>query len=454
MSTPPTGLRRPIMHVIGDAVHYRLGLSTALAPLLLQINALEYQIRGRRGWTVAHYNAAFGHIERLHAEHLGLGGETERRRAHTDALSVFEAESCDRETIRDVVADLAREGLLEFHGDKVALAKPGLREAVDARPYATLGSVTAHYLAATLTVPVRDRMARYLEKRLPRSRDFNEIDELVNNYVFVVCRRDGLRPYIAEGRYPSPSQLNAWAYRAALSHIRDEGRDALTRGFKGARTERDLADPDGEAADLASVTEASEHRALYMSDAGEDGPGQLTSGVPMSLALMDVVGGNLDDEIQHRMSRERGEASVDRAVARMRKGGAERCLRVLSHLRADLGSAEIANREKVGRNRATTLMAEVRESIRDHVLDELAARRVLRLVEAEPCSTLIDVREYVSEMSESDGEPAIAVEAVANLVMRLVSNGRLQVGRGGSLLVTEVGRSALEAEPRTFAALG
>jgi len=186
------------------------------------------------------------------------------------------------------------------------------------------------------------------------------------------------------------------------------------------------------------------------------------SGAPHAHPLLDVVGGNLEDEILHRMTAQRGIALAEAAVRREKAGAPDRFARLLGLVLSDTGFREIGIAEGVSRNRAASLVADLRAAVQQATSHSNEAAKVLQCIQEEPCSTLEDIHEalkeqaqaaWEKEVSDAGGDDSVVGELDlsfldrinANLLDTLVSAGRAKrVGRGG-FVVTPSGEAILES---------
>lgn len=395
------------LHAIGEQTLYRLSQSVPMSSTLVDA---VLQVRG---------------TNKPHAPRLQSPDERALRSfwqecdalVHHNMVTQWVQEACEKGWICQT-----RHGL--------ALTASGLVHAVAARAHFSPQNVTAFWIGKTLTREVLHSLTQHLRHKLSRSVAFNEIQDLVHGYLVNLIRRDGLRARLAEGRQPSPANLRAWTYKAALSQFRDEGRDAHTRSFKGSKTEKDLRLGYDE---MASKSMPSDNQAIFM---GLDDDGQestLVSSNASSNPLLDIAGGNLEDEVLHKMRAQEGLALMQAAMQQEKANASERFSRLARMVMVDgLSTPEIASVEGVSRTRATVLMNEFRGALDRAAATSAIAYQVLAYLQEEPCSTLMDLQEDCKD--------------VTSLLMDdLVRSGRVQrVGRGGFILAPS-GTCALES---------
>jgi len=88
------------------------------------------------------------------------------------------------------------------------------------------------------------RATLHLRRKMPRSEQFDKIDDHMMSWIDRVIQRDGLRSRIEAGRSIAPSQVCAWARRGAYTDIRNQGREIVCRVFHGALTPKEVKERD------------------------------------------------------------------------------------------------------------------------------------------------------------------------------------------------------------------
>lgn len=438
-SLDPRGLRAPILHALGDRTLYR---TTAFAPADQFVpDAVHLAIRGDVPPQLFEFERELDRAE-------------SRRSAGRRALYQW-ADDLDRITVERVIrrgvgdetlADLYEDGLVTTRGGEWTLTLAGVAEAIDVRHLYSTRNVTTEWLTRTLTPGLLASIERHLEMRCRRSAHFNEISELPSNYFCALMARDGLKKRLRLGRHPSPTDLRQWAHRAALSQFRDEGRDALTRSFKGARTERDLRS-EADFEDVISQSMPSETQAVFLVQDDEGQAGPVVTGGALSVPLIDAIGGNLEDEMVHLLSQQRGFTLLERAIRREKKGAPERFARLLHYIRDEMSFRAIGEAEGVSRNRAASLVADWREAARRAFARSDLAFRVLAYVRENPYSTVEDMEEPIDESADATGG-GIGEEIPIELLDALVASGRLRREGNGCYTVTPRGIAVLDQGER------
>jgi len=260
---------------------------------------------------------------------------------------------------------LVSAGLVQQKKGLWVLTPSGVEKALGIRADYSEWNVTTFWLNSVLP-EFYPKMERHLSAKFPRSRDFNEILDLVNNYLTSLMSRDGLRPRIKAGKHPCVSQLCRWAARQACSQFRNEGRDAHTRSFKGALTERDRRHlqsmSEGGPQDLlADTMHSSDLDPIFLQTNSEGRESTIVSGIGQKAPLMDVCGGDLEDEISERLSRSYGFSVIEKVIRRHKQGAPERYVRLArAYMLEGSDINDIARIEGVSRNRAASLVATIR----------------------------------------------------------------------------------------------
>jgi hypothetical protein len=127
-----------------------------------------------------------------------------------------------------------------------ALTECGVREARELRAeyegklaMSCGPNATAKYLGENYD-RLRNRITLHLRRKMPRSDQFDKIDDHASTWIERIIARDGLRKRLEEGRTIAPSQACAWARRSAYTDIRNDGREPVCRVFHGALTKPEI----------------------------------------------------------------------------------------------------------------------------------------------------------------------------------------------------------------------
>jgi DNA-directed RNA polymerase specialized sigma24 family protein len=115
----------------------------------------------------------------------------------------------------------------EFESQEVEAAAPETKG-----PNATAKWLEQHYR------PLYARLHSYLERKMPKSKELEKVDDHIQTFFTSLIRRDGLRTRIEEGAPIRYSQICAWARRSAITEIRDEGTEPVCR-LHGALTKKE-----------------------------------------------------------------------------------------------------------------------------------------------------------------------------------------------------------------------
>lgn len=448
-SLSPSALRLPILHAVGDLTVYRLS-ATAPFSHLAEV-AVKAALRPHPEAETARMAEAECWLDALEAPRSTVPVGLAAFYAQLDRLTVELASGA----VAECLEGLQEEGLVrQVAGNKWSLTRASLETAVRARDVFTTKNMTAAWIDGTVDSEYLAKLDVHMGGRCKRSRQFNEISDLIHKFFLNLIRRDGLADMLAEGKHPTPSDLRNWAYRSALSSFRDEGRDALTRAFKGCRTEKDLRlDVEEEVGDAHRDTVdrsiPSEAAGVFLTEDSEGQAGTLVSGSSSAAPLLDVVGGNLEDEIIHRMTGLRGFALLEAAIRREKPGASDRFARILGMLREDKGFRDIGAAEGVSRNRAASLVADLRDAVNRAVATSTVAVRILKYVRDVPYATIEDMEEPRRiEHGENVGGLGEAVDV--SILDALVAAGRLSREGDGCYLLTAAGASALDNEDEHF----
>ena len=461
-SLDPRGWRTATLHVVGDRTLYRVSASTPLTQIAPDAYRLADDLLERpqglpaRSWeNLKDFWLACEKIGRTSARPVVL---TAAEKGVRDFFSACESVG-ELFTVEKWLLILKDEGLVRQTASGWTLTPEGVAESVAVRDLCSPVNVTACWVERVIDKAYLGKLVSHLQYNCARSAAFNELSDLVHGYLLSLINRNGLQARLARGCHPSPSNIRTWCYKSALSRFRDEGRDALTRSFKGARTEKDLRLAVDEDVTLRSLP--ADTRAIFLSPEDEGGSA-FVSGAPHAHPLLDVVGGNFEDEILHRMTAQRGIALAEAAVRREKAGAPDRFARLLTMVLSDTGFREIGLAEGVSRNRAASLVADLRAAVQQAISHSNEAAKVLECIREEPCSTLEDIHAALTEqaqaawekeVSDAGGDDSVVgaldlsfLERINdNLLDALVSAGRAKrVGRGG-FVVTSSGEAILES---------
>jgi hypothetical protein len=433
--------RDAALHVIGEGTLYRPSSSLPTDQIIRPTFKLAQ-------WRESGYRPETAPIDAWILDatlsHLGVRRSQARNLEiyldFVDDLSAYRLASQIEAALRDLVA----EGLLTCSGGKWALTAEGTAKSVNLRHLYTTTNVTSYWISRRVDDDYIGRLVATLTQWCPRSAQFGELEDLINGYFANIVRRDGFRKRIAQVRQPAFSDVKQWVYNAALSTWRDEGRDAQTRAFKGARTEKDLRQENDD--DVATRSVATDAQAIFLVTDGDGDTGTMASSGGLPMPLVDVLGGDLEDEMIHALTWRRG---MERAVAVVRKAKAgapdrfDRLLREVAEGGANVQDIEEA--EGVSRNRAGTLVTSLRTVLdRERDLAGLAVR-VFGYLKKNPFSTLADMESPVDDDPDAvDG--GLGEVVPVSLLDNLVAAGRLKrTGSGAATCycLTQAGERAL-----------
>lgn len=375
------------LHAVGEATIYKLSqsvlISQILSPMWYAATSIPPAMQQLSDWL---YGVNTQYLDR----------DVSRFCDGLDAASIPLAEADSRNTL----GLLIRDGFLIEKAGTVTLSLQGLERAIDIRAEFSPKSITSFWVDKAIDAAYIKRLEGHLAQRCPKSVQFGELGDLICNYFTNVICRDGLKNRLRQGRQPSPSDLKNWIYRAALSIWRDEGRDALTRGFKGARTEKDLHQEDE--ADIVSRSVPSEHQGLFLITDEEGGTGEFMGAGSASMPLIDVLGGDMAEEMVHRLAGQRGMQQAE-AVLRRAKSP-DRFGRVFQSLvEGELSVQEIGQQEGVTRARAAVIISNIRDTFEEEKRASSLVYKILLYIKENPYSTSADIESPVDDSPQALG---------------------------------------------------
>ena len=279
------------------------------------------------------------------------------------------------------LANLLDENHINFVAGGYTLNMSGLTEAVDNIKMLPGGkNATTVYLQGFLTPDNMRILKNHLAVKCNRSVALDEISDLIGNYLTRQMELDSMEKFLRIGQPPAISSLKLWVYRRALSTFRNEGRDALTRTVKGARTEQDLT---GESLSVA-IDGDSMLTGIYLTE-GDDDLATGNDAALLDVADMTKIPGTENLEMQECY------AVIERVLRQRQPAQAARLIRVLKLAGEGMQVQDIAAAEGCSRNLASVLLAEVRSVVMGITADGSKARQVLEYLSKEPCATSMDV---------------------------------------------------------------
>jgi hypothetical protein len=192
---------------------------------------------------------------------------------------------------------------------------------------------------------------------------------------------------------------------------------------KGARTERDLVDAPGTVLDDGLGTQA-----IYLAE--REGGSEITTAGGLADCLVDVIDTSTiaPDEMAYLTA---GLEALEAALRRRKSGNPDRFARLLAHMATDLSVKDLAEAEGVSRNRAASLLTDLRTAARDVVDTGRHVRKILTYVSEEPCATAVEIDDDVG--------------SALPLLPALVAAGWLKRDKG-SYVVTRAGSTVLGTE--------
>lgn len=446
MHTTQEGWRDAAVHAIGEGGLYRPTSSLTEDVLFTRVYRLATARAENPPPATRFYTEMWEDFE-LRRAGVSMTARNELSRYLSKVDDMIAASPQVAARIREALQPLIEQGLATRTGSGAwHLTLSGIEQAVSLRPFYSTKSVTSFWFERKIDLEYMGRLKSALSQRCVRSSHFGEIDDLIHNYVSGIIRRDAFRNRIASGRHPAFSDIKQWIYNLALSTWRNEGRDAQTRAFKGSRTEKDLAQEDD--ADIAERSVATEAQGIFLVTDGDGDIGSMASSGSLPMPLLDVLGGNFEDEMLHRLTWQRGMERASAVVRRVKQGAPERYDRLLRDVVEEGAECkDISAQEGVSRNRAATLMASLRTTMSgEREVADLAVR-VFAYLKDNPYSTVSDMEAPENEDPEAmDG--GLGVRIPSGLLDALETAGRVSshgVGARRSFLLTDKGAAAMSA---------
>jgi hypothetical protein len=286
-----------------------------------------------------------------------------------------------------------------------ALNKRGVQLAREQRSQFPGYNWSSEWLGEQLaTTNLYERLRIHLSQKLSISAASNRVDDHIQAYLADTIAGDKLARQLQSGHPPTPRKVCEYAARHAYSALRQDGQDAHMRSLFGASTARDReVDLDGELVprDPSSFTLPVDTR-VVSATVGRDGePGTTTSAGPTVGPLLDVVDDAATEDAWIDQMITSAAIARCKEVLRKRKPGAhgryaDQVLEAyrLGYSTADLAACPSEERplgQGVSHNRAATLWAEMRRTLRDAIED----------------GDLDDVREMLFDAAMQETDPEI-----------------------------------------------
>jgi hypothetical protein len=157
--------------------------------------------------------------------HFAWYHQTYKYRGQTEALCAKPISGARGEwALTELGVKRAKQLCAEYDGKIVFSAEP---------------NKTARFLATHFDQYYK-RIIQHLRRKMPRSEEFDKIDDHAMGWIERIIQRDGLRSRIEEGKSIPPSQVQLWACRGAYTDVRNEGREPVCRVLHGALTKREI----------------------------------------------------------------------------------------------------------------------------------------------------------------------------------------------------------------------
>ena len=396
-TTGPTVAENTVMHALGLCTFYKQGVTVPLA----RIKKMGHTaLRELRSYPKAREMLAL----------LSLADDIQR-----------EADDMDFELAS---VSLVANGFAETGPEGLALTRAGVVRALDVRPVYARQNVTAAVLDRLLT-PANFKMVRSVVKsKLLTNKD--ESDDMVSSFLAALIRRDGFRPALINGHFPTVRNVIKFVHRSALNYIRNQGTDVLTR-LGGARTDNEVKVAKMRAtgkpvdAELARKVEVAMPGLVYIEYAKPED----TNFYDKQYADPNEI--PLDEVLAHEQAGQRGLAALEAAMAWFQPGAAPRYRSLIPMMQQGMSKYEIAEQQGVSVLRASKLMTEVRRVGDARLALQPLCASILTYVKSEPYATMCDLLADVPHTSSVDMDRAVG---------DLVCSGLLNVDKRGSYTLT------------------
>jgi hypothetical protein len=393
----PTVAENTVLHALGTSSMYRAGVPIKTPQLM---NEAHRSLRSIRA--------------------LPKAREVSRVLSWADTIQ----RESDAEDMTVAVATLVANGLAESGPEGVALTGTGVVRALDVRPAYARQNATAAVLDRLLTPAAFSKVRAVVKSKLLTNKD--ESDDMVSSFLADLIRRDGFRPALANGHFPTLHNVIKFVRRSSLNYIRNQGTDVLTR-LGGARTDNEVKvakmRSTGKPVDveLARKVEIAMPGMMYVEHAKPED----TNFYDKQYADPNEV--PLDELLAHEQAGERGLAALEAAMAWFQPGAASRYRTLLPLMQQGMSKYEIAEHQGISPLRASKLMTEVRRVCEARLELQPLCASILTYVKSEPCATMDDLLSDVPHASSVDMDRAVG---------DLVSIGLLGVDKRGSYTLT------------------
>jgi hypothetical protein len=210
-------------------------------------------------------------------------------------------------------------------------------------------NLTAQWLA-THGRDIRQMLVNHVAYKLQTSQKISVVEDHVQTFLLRIVERDTLAPYLRAGKTPQASVLRIWAYQSACTEMRGWGVDASLRTSRGAKTNRDLM------ADAGKLPMT----AIHSGESAIERRYEVENGKVVS-DLWDPNTRSAEDNMISGETLERARELVLRKIA----GAGPRYAALFEALTDGGKRSGLASKAGVSRNRMVTMLARIREVLRD-----------------------------------------------------------------------------------------
>lgn len=233
-------------------------------------------------------------------------------------------------------------------------------------------NATADFLAREIRAGLHEYLTRGLTRYFPREGD--EVVDLTQGALALWMGRDAFGDRLAAGRPPTRRELLYCARNAASNALRDRGTDCQHRELRGARTEREREQYNGDKGGMApwAMRPRSHEKVAALSDDGtptDDGHHE----------IVQVAAATAEDALYAAELRAAAHRTLIESCPRSVEAG-ERLARVFDLVAHGATPQKIAETLNISVLRATKLNNEVRYKLKLAALDVATALAALQAV--------------------------------------------------------------------------
>ena len=285
---------------------------------------------------------------------------------------------------------------------------------------------TSVWLNEQIAKGLIDRLTHTVRNRYPIE-DIEDVRSEVHLRIAHWCHKGSFDAHLAENHPPTISRMSAWVGNRIKSALGRRGQDALWREMRGSRTEVEYRKEEVHPESLAP------YQAYQVGLEGGDGD-------PKSVQRVIIDPRSLEDAYSEAPDAMSIHDAFKLVIRTSRPNAAQRYIRILEGMVADVSRGEIASSDGCTPSRAGKLTARVREDLRTACFSTISdARKVLRYVVEEPYITHGEIIEDL-RMESGDVDRAMRLLTDPEMAYLAETNGR-------SYSATERGLDAATAAP-------